>query len=69
VIINYKNILIIEDDIFLSANIKKVFKKRVITNIITLISSYEGFINELPVIQSYDIILVDIKLIDLHHKN
>lgn len=63
------NILIIEDDIFLSANIKKIFKKRVITNLITLISSYEGFIKELPVIKSYDIILVDIKLKDLHHQN
>jgi DNA-binding response OmpR family regulator len=63
------NILIIEDDIYLSANIKKVFKKRVITNRITLLSSYECFINELPVISSYDIILVDIKLKDLHHQN
>jgi len=63
------NILIIEDDIYLAANIKKVFKKRVITNRITLISSYENFINELPIISSYDIILVDIKLKDLHHQN
>lgn len=63
------NILIIEDDVFLSENIKKVFKKRVITNMITLVSSYEGFINELPIIKSYDIILVDIKLKDLHHQN
>ena len=63
------NILIIEDDIFLSQNIKKVFKKRVITNLISLVSSYEGFIQELPVIDSYDIILVDIKLKDLHHQN
>jgi len=63
------NILIIEDDIFLSQNIKKLFKKRVITNIITLVSSYEWFIQELPIIQSYDIILVDIKLKELHHQN
>jgi response regulator of citrate/malate metabolism len=63
------NILIIEDDIFLSQNIKKVFKKIVITNLITLISSYESFIKELPVISSYDIILVDIQLKDLHHQN
>jgi DNA-binding response OmpR family regulator len=58
------NILIIEDDIFLAKNIKKVFKKRVITNLITLISSYEDFIKELPIIKSYDIILVDIMLKD-----
>lgn len=56
------NILIIEDDLFLSEKIKKVFKKRVITNKITLISSYLDFINELPVIWGYDIILTDIKL-------
>lgn len=63
------NILIIEDDIFLAKNIKRVFKKRVITNIITLISSYEGFIQELPIINSYDIILVDIMLKDWLSKN
>jgi hypothetical protein len=34
----------------------------VITNKITLISSYQEFIKELPVIQWYDIILTDIKL-------
>jgi hypothetical protein len=45
------NILIIEDDLFLSEKIKKVFKKKVITNKITLISSYQEFIKELPVIQ------------------
>ena len=63
------NILIIEDDIYLAANIKKVFKKRVITNRITILWSYECFIKELPIITSYDIILVDIKLKDLHHQN
>lgn len=56
------NILIIEDDLFLSNRIKKVFQKRVITNTITLISSYEEFVKELPIIHSYDIILTDIKL-------
>jgi DNA-binding response OmpR family regulator len=62
------NILIIEDDLFLSEKIKKVFRKRVITNKITLISSYENFINELPIIWWYDIILTDIKLntLDTH---
>lgn len=63
------NILIIEDDIYLASNIKKLFKKRVITNLITLISSYEGFIKELPTIKTYDIIIVDIKLKDLDHQN
>jgi len=56
------NILIIEDDEFLWGKIKQVFKKRVITNKITLLFTFEDFINELPLIEWYDIILVDIKL-------
>lgn len=63
------NILIIEDDIYLAQKIKQVFKKKVITNIITILSTYEEFINELTIIDSYDIILTDIKLDDLNHKN
>ena len=53
----------------MAANIKKVFKKKVITNFITLLSSYEGFVKELPILKSYDIILVDIGLNDWWNKN
>lgn len=56
------NILIIEDDEFLWNKIRDVFNKRVISNKITLLSTFEEFIHELAVIQSYDIILIDIKL-------
>ena len=56
------NILIIEDDEFLWNKIKEVFKKRVITNKITLLPSYEQFVEIHRTINIYDIILVDIKL-------
>ncbi len=56
------NILIIEDDDFLWNKIKDVFDKRVISNKITLLSTFEEFIHELAIIESYDIVLVDIKL-------
>ncbi len=56
------NILIIEDDEFLWNKIKDVFDKRVISNKITLLSTFEEFIHELAIIESYDIVLVDIKL-------
>lgn len=56
------NILIIEDDLLLAVNIKKVFEKKIITNRIKIISTYREFSRELPIINSYDIILVDIFL-------
>jgi response regulator of citrate/malate metabolism len=56
------NILIIEDDLFLARNIKKIFEKKIITNRIKIISDYKQFARELSVINSYDIILVDIFL-------
>lgn len=56
------NILIIEDDLLLAGNIKKVFEKRIITNRIKIISTYREFLRELSIINSYDIILVDIFL-------
>lgn len=63
------NILIIEDDEFLWNKIIKVFKKRVITNKITLLWTYENFVQHLPTIQGYDIILVDIKLHNSDNKS
>jgi len=56
------NILIIEDDIYLSQNIKKVFEKKVLSNRIKILDSYLGFINEVAIIESYDLILIDILL-------
>ncbi len=56
------NILIIEDDLFLARNIEKIFEKKVVTNRIKIISDYKQFALELSIINSYDIILVDICL-------
>lgn len=56
------NILIIEDDLLLSRKLKEVFHKKVILNRIKLLHSYEDFVRELPVIDSYDIIITDILL-------
>lgn len=58
------NILIIEDDLFLWNNIKKIFDKRITANRIKVIQTYNQFLHELSVINSYDIILVDIMLWD-----
>lgn len=63
------NILIIEDDIFLGNKIKEVFKKRVITNKITLLSSYESFLDIHTSIHIYDIILIDINIDSQTHHN
>ncbi len=63
------NILIIEDDIYLSQNIKKVFEKKVLSNRIKILDSYLGFINEVAIIESYDLILIDILLWDEKSKN
>lgn len=56
------NILIIEDNEFLWEKIKEFFEKKNISNRIKITESYEKFIREIPVIKSYDIILVDILL-------
>lgn len=56
------NILVIEDDLLLARNIKKVFDKKIITNNIKLINSYKGFISEIELIEAYDIIVIDIVL-------
>lgn len=56
------NILIIEDDEFLSRKIKGIFEKRDEVNIIKLISCYDEFLKEYSLINSYNIVLVDICL-------
>jgi response regulator of citrate/malate metabolism len=56
------NILIIEDDIILANKLKLTFEKKILSNRINTIYSYKNFLRELVVIQSYDIILVDLFL-------
>lgn len=63
------NILIIEDNYNLAKNIKRTFEKQIISNRVKTIYSYDDFINELWIINSYDIILVDIELGSLNQKN
>ncbi|USN58373.1 MAG: response regulator [Candidatus Peribacteria bacterium] len=62
------NILIIEDDIYLAERLKKVFEKKLISNRINILHDYESFVRELPVIDSYDLVLTDILLGELHDK-
>ena len=56
------NILIIEDDVFLAKRITKMFESKIITNRVKMVHSYFAFLDELSIIKSYDIILVDLKL-------
>lgn len=56
------NILLIEDDYFLSNNIKKIIEKNIILNRFKAINNYDSFLNELSIIDSYDIIIIDIFL-------
>ena len=62
------NILIIEDEVFLAEKIKSAFWNKIISNRIKMIHSYTEFLNELSIIGSYDIILVDIMLWDMDEK-
>jgi len=66
---NILNILIIEDDSLLSQKLKEVFEKKTITNRVRTIKSYQYFLNELPILSSYDILLVDINLWEKSVKN
>jgi response regulator of citrate/malate metabolism len=56
------NILIIEDDIILASKLKYIFEKKALSNRIKTIHNYESFLDELYIVKSYDIILVDIFL-------
>ncbi|MDD5377260.1 MAG: response regulator transcription factor [Candidatus Gracilibacteria bacterium] len=58
------NILIIEDNVFLANRIAKVFESKIITNRVRVLYSFSEFLEELSVISSYDIVLVDLKLSD-----
>lgn len=56
------NVLLVEDDILLSQNIEKVFKNKALINRFKSINSYEDFLKELDIINSYDILIIDIYL-------
>ena len=63
------NILIIEDDKNLAFRIESIFLKKVISNRIKIIDSFNDFLKESYAINSYDIILVDILLWDESSNN
>lgn len=56
------NILIIEDDVFLSWKIKNVFQSQVLTNRISLVHSLQDFYRISSILESFDIVLTDIQL-------
>lgn len=56
------NILIIEDNIILAKKIANIFRLTTNFNNIKLIHSYDSFLKEYHIINSYDIIIVDIIL-------
>lgn len=56
------NILIIEDDEFLSSKIQRLFEKKDEVNIVKVISSFEDFVNYYHNINNFEVILVDIYL-------
>lgn len=61
------NILIIEDDEFLAEKISQVFKKVLTTNRVVVLHSLHEFKKQLNWINSYDIILTDLKLWNEHN--
>lgn len=63
------NILIIEDNRSLAENMKTVFEKKIISNRIKIATTYRHFTQELSIIKSYDIVLVDIILGEKELKN
>ncbi len=56
------NILIIEDNVFLAKRIARVFEAKIIVNRVKIRHSFLEFLEELPIIASYDMVLVDLKL-------
>ncbi len=63
------NILIVEDDYLLANRIKEVFEKKIVTNRIKILQTYENFIKEYTLIWNYDIFLIDILLWQNKDKN
>jgi hypothetical protein len=56
------NLLIIEDDIFLANKIKQIFEKKIISNRVNILTSFDEFTRKIYLINSYDRVLVDILL-------
>ncbi|MDD3145403.1 MAG: response regulator transcription factor [Candidatus Gracilibacteria bacterium] len=56
------NFLIIDDDIFLTSKIKYLFEKNKSINLIKIVNSYVDFLDEISIIEIYDVILLDINL-------
>lgn len=56
------NILIIEDEKFLADKIGGVFRSEAISNRVRVLYSYREFLQESPVLRSYDLIITDLKL-------
>lgn len=56
------NFLIIEDDYFLSLKLKNIFEKQKSINNVKVINNYIEFLDEIFIINVYDIVLVDINL-------
>lgn len=56
------NFLIVEDDVFLASKLKYLFDKRRDTNLVKVVNNYVDFLDELSIIDIYDIILLDINL-------
>jgi response regulator of citrate/malate metabolism len=56
------NLLIIEDDLFLANKMKQIFQKKNFINRVNLLLNFEDFLNEFYLLNTYDIILVDILL-------
>lgn len=56
------NVLIIEDDEYLAGRIRMAFESKVASNRVKAVHSFLDFVNELPVLESYDIFLTDLRL-------
>ncbi|MDD3302584.1 MAG: response regulator transcription factor [Candidatus Gracilibacteria bacterium] len=56
------DILIIDDDVLLTYNLKRLFEKKILLNSVTVYGSYREFLSNLHLIDSFDIVLVDILL-------
>lgn len=56
------NFLIIDDDFFLTNKIKYLFEKNKWVNLVKIVNNYLDFLDEISIIDIYDVILLDINL-------
>ncbi len=61
------NLLIIEDDVFLANKMEQIFKKKDFINRVKLLLNFNDFVREFYLLNTYDIILVDILLWDTNN--